>query len=89
MAPAGLFLQPPLTVLCLVHFVIKSLLFHQLLMISALHHVSVPHHQDAVGVPDGGKPVSHDEAGFVSHEAPHGSLDLMFRPGVHVGSGLV
>ena len=35
-----------------------------------LHHIAVPHHQDAVGVLDGGKPVGDDKAGLVPSSAP-------------------
>ena len=38
---------------------------------------------------DGGKTVGNDEAGLVLHQFPHGFLDFLLRPGIHVGRGLI
>ena len=54
-----------------------------------LHNVAVIQHQNEVGVHDGAEPVGDDEAGSPLHQLVHGLLHQYFRPGVHVGGGLV
>lgn len=49
-----------------------------------LYHVSVPHHQDAVGIPDGGEPVGHHEAGLVAIKARMAAWIWCSVPCVHV-----
>ena len=72
-----------------VELAVEALTGHELPVGAAFHHVAIPHHQDAVGVLDGGEAVGHHEAGFILHQAAHGGADLLLGTGVHVGGGLV
>ena len=76
-------------ILRLVHLVVKSAKFHQFLMISTLHYISVANDQDAVSVSDRGQAMGNYEAGLIFHQSPHSSLDLVLGAGVYVGSCLI
>ena len=58
-------------------------------MTALLDDGAVLHHQDAVGVPYGGKAVGDDKAGAALHQRVHGLLDFQLRARVHAGGGLV
>ena len=58
-------------------------------MVSLFHDAPVPHHQDTVGITEGGKPVRDNKAGTPLHHVLEGLLDLDLRPGVDGGSCLI
>ena len=58
-------------------------------MVALLHDVAVLHHQDEVGVLDGGEPVGDDKAGAALHQVGHGVLDEVLGSGIHRGGGLI
>ena len=62
---------------------------HQFIMVTLLNDSAVFHHQDMVGVPDGGKPVGDDKAGTAFHQGIHCLLDFKLRAGVYTGSCLI
>ena len=47
------------------------------------------HHQNPVGVLDGGQAVRNDEGGLSLHQVLHGPLHLLLGVGIHVAGGLV
>ena len=54
-----------------------------------LHHVPLVHHQDPVGIADGGEAVGDHEAGLPLHQLAHGPLDFPLGGGVDVAGRLV
>ncbi len=78
---------------------IEPALLQQLLVAALLYNVPVPHHQDYIRVPDGGKPMGYNKAGAALHhllEGPldvkgleMGPLDTAFCAGDNRGGGLV
>ena len=48
--------------------------FQQFVMGTLLDDLAVLHHQDHVGVPDGGEPVGNHEAGAIRAQRCHGTL---------------
>ena len=72
-----------------VHFAVEAALGHQLPVGAGFHHVAAAHHQDEVGVFDGGQAVRHHKAGFIAHQAAHGLLNLHLGAGIDVAGGLV
>ncbi len=71
------------------HFIIETAQLHKLCVRAALDDISVADNQDTVGIPYGGETMRYDEAGLILHETAHGSLNLVFRPCIHIGGGLV
>ena len=62
--------------LAVVQVGVESIPCHQSFVITAFDDVAVFHHQNAVGVFDGGQPVGDDEAGAALSQEIHGSLYL-------------
>ena len=68
---------------------IQPALGHQLFMGAPLDDAAVLHHQDLIGVLDGGQPVGDGEDGLSFRQGGQGLLDQVFVLRVHAGSGLV
>ncbi len=58
-------------------------------MLALLHDVAVVHHQDQVGVADGGQAMGDDEAGAALHQGVHRLLDQHLGVGIHRTGGFV
>ena len=68
---------------------VEAALRQQGIVVALLHDMAVLHHEDDVGLPDGGKAVCHDEAGAALHHPGKGCLDTHLGAGVDGGGGLV
>jgi len=62
---------------------------HQTLMRALLFDVAIFHHQEQIGLLDGGQSVGDDKARPALHQLVHGALDAVLGEGIDIGSGLV
>ena len=58
-------------------------------MIALFHHVALLHHEDNIGVFDGGKTMRHDKARSAFHQFIERIGNAAFRAGIHRGRGFV
>ena len=75
--------------LAVVELGVEAALRQQGIVVALLQDAAVLHHEDDVGLPDGGKAVCHDEAGAALHHPGKGCLDTHLGAGVDGGGGLV
>ena len=69
--------------------IIQPLFGHELAVGPGLHHFSMAHDQDLVGVFGRGQPVGHNQGGPALEQMGQGFLDFFLGKGIHVGGGLV
>ena len=70
--------------LAVIQSVIKAAFCDQIIMSTLLNNAAVFHNKDQIRIPDGGQPVGDDDAGAVLHYLPHGTLNSLFRAGIHI-----
>ena len=73
----------------LIQFMVEAACGHQAVMSALFHDLAVAHDQNMVCGTDGGKTVGNNEAGLIFHQFSHRSLNLLLRPGIHIGSGFI
>ena len=61
--------------LAVIQFGVESAGLQQALVVALLDDVPIAHHQNQVGVADGGQAVGNDKAGAALHQGIHGALD--------------
>ena len=75
--------------LALVEAAVQAALGQQLRVRADLDDAALVHHDDAIGVQDGGQPVRDDHAGAAAHELPQRILDQVLALAVERAGGFV